>query len=78
MTTPPNAANAPQNAPREHEIILDTGRCSGCLGCVGLNPDIFDWDDTLGLPTLKRDRATAEEIHDALVCCPKQCISLGD
>lgn len=76
--TKQNVPNPKAAADAGREITLDTGRCNGCLGCVGLNPDVFGWDENLGLPFLKRDRATPEEINEALTCCPKQCIGFAD
>lgn len=61
-----------------HEVGLDLGNCSCCMGCVELNPDVFAWDDNLDQPQLLKSEATEEEMQDVVACCPKDCIYLVD
>lgn len=60
------------------EIGLSLGRCSSCMGCVELNPDLFEWDDDNDQPRLLRSHATEDEIQHLVNCCPKDCIYLVD
>lgn len=63
---------------KTHEIGLDLGRCHGCMGCVELNPEIFEWDENNDQPHLLKGRASEEEIQEVIACCPKDCIFLAD
>jgi ferredoxin len=60
------------------EIGLDLGRCHGCMGCVELAPELFEWDDDNDQPRLRKGRATEEEVREVMACCPKDCIFLAD
>lgn len=59
-----------------HEVLLDLSRCNACSGCCEICPDIFQWDDNTGRPTLKRQLATYDEVREAISLCPKRCISI--
>ncbi len=60
----------------QHEVLLDLSRCNACSGCCEICPDIFQWDDNTGRPTLKRQFATHDEVREAISLCPKRCISI--
>ena len=40
------------------EVAIELGDCRSCYGCIELNPDIFEWDDTLDMPYVCRDKVT--------------------
>jgi ferredoxin len=63
---------------QKKEIGLDLSACNGCTGCIDLNPDIFGWDDNTERPFLIKSEATEEEIADAIMCCPGECIFFLD
>jgi len=64
----------PQNA-AQHEVLMDLSRCNACSGCCEICPDIFEWDDDLERPNLRRHKATHDEVREAIALCPKRCIS---
>lgn len=61
----------------EHDILFELSECNNCMGCIDLNPEIFGWDENTDRPYLKKNKATEDEIRDALSCCPGDCISLA-
>ncbi|WP_243546812.1 ferredoxin [Pseudodesulfovibrio tunisiensis] len=60
------------------EIGLDLGECHACQACAELNPEIFEWDETLDRPVVKKSHVTEEEVREAMSCCPKDCILFVD
>ncbi len=58
-----------------HEVLLDISRCNACTGCTEICPDIFEWDDDLERPSLRRQTATHDEVREAIALCPRRCIS---
>ncbi|GAB7023016.1 4Fe-4S domain-containing protein [Salidesulfovibrio brasiliensis] len=63
---------------KKKEVGLDLSGCNGCYGCVDLNPEVFGWDDGTEKPFLVKPEATEEEIAEAAMCCPGDCIFLVD
>ncbi|MEF2144889.1 MAG: ferredoxin [Desulfovibrionaceae bacterium] len=63
---------------KQREIILDQGRCHGCMGCHEMCPALIGWDEENDRPILKKNKATEEEIQEAMACCPKDCFELGE
>lgn len=59
-----------------HEVLIDMSRCNACSGCSEICPDIFDWDENMEQPCLKRQFATHDEVREAIALCPKRCISV--
>jgi ferredoxin len=58
-----------------HEVLIDRSECNACSGCCDICPDIFQWDDDLGRPSLKRQHATHDEVREAISLCPRRCIT---
>jgi ferredoxin len=46
------------------------------MGCVEAAPEFFAYDEAADAVVVLRDRATAEDIREALNVCPKDCIIL--
>jgi ferredoxin len=54
---------------------IDLGRCSGCLGCVEIAPEVFHFNPDTGLIEVIEGFADAEQLVDEAICfCPEDCI----
>ena len=54
------------------KVIINKDKCLGCGMCVGINSDVFDFDDD-GLAVADSDKISdenIEEIKDAINSCP--------
>ncbi|MEF2229359.1 MAG: ferredoxin [Pseudodesulfovibrio sp.] len=60
------------------EVAIELGDCRGCQGCIDLNPDVFEWDETLDMPYVCRSRVTEDEVRDIMNTCPEGCIVFVD
>ncbi len=58
-----------------HEVFVDRSECNACSGCCDICPDIFEWDEDTGRPSLKRQHATHDEVREAISLCPRRCIT---
>ena len=72
--TAPQQSSAEQAATL-HEVLVDRSECNACSGCCDICPDIFEWDNDMGRPSLKRQFATHDEVRKAISLCPRRCIS---
>ncbi|MHC1699547.1 MAG: ferredoxin [Humidesulfovibrio sp.] len=59
-----------------HEVLIDRSECNACSGCCDICPDIFEWDEDMGRPSLKSQFATHDEVREAISLCPRRCISV--
>lgn len=59
-----------------HEVLIDPSECNACSGCCDICPDIFEWDEDMGRPSLKRQHATHDEVREAISLCPRRCITV--
>jgi ferredoxin len=59
-----------------HEVFVDRSECNACSGCCDISPDIFEWDQDMGRPSLKRQFATHDDIREAISLCPRRCITV--
>lgn len=62
------------------KIIVNKDRCLGCGMCVGINSDIFDFDDD-GLAVANSDKINDEneaEVKEAMNSCPAAAIEEKD
>ncbi len=56
--------------------VIDNGRCSRCLGCVGVAPDVFSFNDILGvMEVVDLVKYPEKEVDEAIKNCPRDCIS---
>jgi len=62
----------------KREVAIELGDCRSCMGCIDLNPDIFAWDDALGMPYVTRSSVSEEEVRDIMNTCPEDCIVFVD
>ncbi|SKA69327.1 ferredoxin [Desulfobaculum bizertense] len=62
----------------EKEISINHIACSGCMGCVEMHPELFEWDEVNEKVVLKKEKVSADEIHEMLSLCPQDCIELED
>ena len=59
----------------EFDVFIDLSRCNACTGCSEICPEVFGWDPDLERPYLTRQKATHDEVREAIALCPKRCIS---
>jgi ferredoxin len=81
MLQPATQQRGTQQSPSEdaatlHEVMVDPSECNACSGCCDICPDIFEWDQDLERPSLKRQFATHDEIREAISLCPRRCITV--
>jgi len=55
--------------------VLDMAECILCEVCVELAPHAFQINDAGFVEVLPLDDYAAEEIHEAIINCPKDCIT---
>lgn len=76
-TARPAETSAPEAADSAlHEVFVDRSECNACSGCCDICPEIFEWDDDVGRPSLRRQFATHDEVREAIALCPRRCISV--
>lgn len=54
------------------DIEINKEKCLGCGMCVGINSDVFEFDDD-GLAKVNKDKITEdneEEVKEAINSCP--------
>ena len=54
------------------KVVVNKDKCLGCGMCVGINSDVFDFDDD-GLAIADSDKINdenIEEVNDAINSCP--------
>ena len=59
------------------KITIDKDKCLGCGMCVGINSDIFEFDDD-GLTKVNNDKINDEnkdDVKSAINSCPVEAIS---
>lgn len=55
---------------------IDLGRCSECLGCVEVAPDVFRYNEATGrMEIIDQLHFQQTTIDEAIKNCPKDCIS---
>lgn len=55
--------------------IIDLGRCSECLGCIEIAPDIFRYNVDTGCMEVADLKSYQEDlVEEAMKNCPKDCI----
>ncbi|MCK4236954.1 MAG: ferredoxin [Candidatus Krumholzibacteria bacterium] len=54
--------------------VIDPDLCTGCELCVETCPDVFEMDDDLATVS-NPERASEEEIQEAIDNCPVEAIS---
>ncbi|OQY53226.1 MAG: ferredoxin [Desulfobacteraceae bacterium 4572_89] len=55
--------------------VLDMAGCILCEVCVELAPHAFQINDAGFVEALPLDDYSDEEIHEAIINCPKDCIT---
>lgn len=65
------------------KIIVSQDKCIGCGACEGLEPNVFELDDT-GFATAKKSDyenltdEVKESVNDAITSCPTNAICIKD
>lgn len=60
-------------------LIIDIGRCSECMGCVEIAPDIFRYNEATGrLEVIDLPGYPQDIVWEAMKNCPKDCIYWED
>lgn len=55
---------------------IDIGRCSECLGCIEIAPDVFRYNKSTGMmEIIVRQDYDRVRVDEAIATCPKDCIS---
>ncbi len=56
--------------------VIDLGRCSECMGCVEIAPQIFQYNEYLGyMEVAEMDYYEKKDVDEAIKNCPEDCIS---
>ena len=56
-------------------LYIDIGRCSECLGCVEIAPEVFRFNENTGcMEVVDMADYPADEVYEAMKNCPKDCI----
>ena len=56
--------------------VIDTGRCSECLGCAAIAPNLFRFNHDLSFMEIAEHQIYPKDIvNEAIKNCPKDCIS---
>ncbi|MCK5310478.1 MAG: ferredoxin [Desulfobacteraceae bacterium] len=56
--------------------VIDLECCILCEVCVEVAPQAFQVNDAGFVETLPLDDYTDEDIHEAIINCPKNCITM--
>lgn len=68
-------AGDPLNKNRKFPSI-DLGRCSECLGCIEVAPNVFRYNSATGkMEVIDLDNYQRDVVEEAMKNCPKDCIS---
>lgn len=62
------------------KVVVNKEKCLGCGMCVGINSDVFEFDDD-GLAKAKNDNINEdnkEEVNNAIDSCPVGAIEVKD
>jgi len=60
-------------------LIIDIGRCSECMGCVEIAPEIFRYNEATGrMEVADLTEYSVESVREAIKNCPKDCIYWED
>jgi len=60
-------------------LIIDIGRCSECMGCVEIAPEIFRYNEATGrMEVADLTEYSLESVMEAIKNCPKDCIYWED
>ena len=54
---------------------VDLGRCTLCLGCVAVCPEVFRLSDAGYIEIVEMDVYPEAEVDEAIMYCPEDCIS---
>lgn len=55
---------------------IDLGRCSECLGCIEVAPEVFKYNSSTGMMEVISDDCYPEElVSEAMKNCPENCIN---
>lgn len=61
-------------------VKVNKDKCLGCGMCVGINPDVFDFDDD-GLAKANNDKINEENkelVNNAIDSCPVSAIEVKE
>ena len=60
-------------------LIIDIGRCTECMGCVEIAPDIFQYNEATGrMEVIDMQEYPRDIVWEAMKNCPKDCIYWED
>jgi ferredoxin len=59
--------------------VIDMHECSDCGTCLDLCPSVFKRNEEAGfIEVMEFPCYHQEDIHEAISCCPKDCIALEE
>ncbi|MFC1884190.1 ferredoxin [Thermodesulfobacteriota bacterium] len=57
--------------------VIDVSSCSDCESCLSVSPAVFRRNEETGLiEVVEMEEYPADEIQEAVNCCPENCIEL--
>ena len=55
--------------------LVDTGKCTLCMGCLEVAPGVFRYNSELNIiEVVELKRYPEKEVNEAIVLCPADCI----
>lgn len=61
------------------KIFVDTYRCSACMTCIEMCPDVFYLSELTGKAELiDPDQEITEAVREAAAYCPEKCIEIDE
>lgn len=60
-------------------LSIDLGRCSECMGCIEIAPEVFRYNEATGrLEVVDLAQYSKEMVWEAIKNCPRDCIYWED
>ncbi len=60
------------------EFVLVSSCCTGCGGCVDMQPDYVGWGEDMDTPVVLTDTAPREVVAELQALCPEGCFSFDE
>ncbi|MDY0275090.1 MAG: ferredoxin [Desulfomicrobium sp.] len=58
------------------EVAINGPCCSGCMACVELAPEVFNFDEAADIAVVIKTPCPADIAHKVAAYCPDDCIDI--